>query len=196
MSGGGDVVALKTPFPALRRDYFGDRRFRNSGVRTGPIRKLVIHTAEGCKTAKCVAEFFLKPDVLASTHAAVDASGISGQLMLPEHTIPWGASGANRDGWHLELCGFAKWTTSEWMAHEKMLQNAAWRFALRAVWNDIPVRHIPVSKSFASAKGITTHADVNAFFKNGDHRDPGPNVPMPHFLNLVQGYVDLIKGVA
>lgn len=187
-----------TPFPALRRDYFGDKRFKTSGVRKGTLNKLVVHTAEGCLTARCVAEFFLKPEVKASTHGAIDASGRSGQLMLPEHAVPWGAPGVNHDGWHVELCGFADWTHAEWLAHDLMLRNAAYRFALRAVWNNIPVRWLTPQqlKSKPGIKGLCTHADASAAFTPGGHHDPGPNFPKDVFLAYVKDYVALIKGDA
>lgn len=184
-------MPAKTPFPPMRRSYYNDPRIKTSGTRTkSSINKLVIHTAEGCRTALCVASFFAQDHVQASTHAAVDMSGRMAEQMLSDNKICWGAPGANHDGWHIELCGFAKWDAAEWLAHEKMLRNAAWRFALRARWYKIPLKWLTPAemKADPNASGLTTHVDVNKAFGKSDHYDPGKHFPKTLFLGYVREY--------
>src|SRR3972149_4306473 len=85
-------------------------KFRRAVHDSGPrkassIRLVVLHSAEGT-TAAGVASFFAG-SAQASTQLAVDDREC--WRMLPDLVIPWGAPGANSDGLHVEICGFAKW---------------------------------------------------------------------------------------
>src|SRR5262245_38671998 len=112
----------------------GPRAANDSGRRTArSIRLVVIHSAEtadsfgGDMSAEGVATYFSNPKTRASTQLAVDRD--SCVRMLPDLVVPWGAAGANHDGLHVEICGFARWTRAEWLQRESMLRRAAWKTA-------------------------------------------------------------------
>lgn len=179
----------------------GPRAAHDSGPRRADwIQYAVIHTAEAAdesgedRTAEGVAAFFARPTTQASTQLAVDRDSVV--RMLPDLVIPWGASGGNRHGVHVEICGRAAWTRQKWMTRplRPMLelaaeQVAAWCYAYR-----LPARWVSVPALRAgTARGLTTHVDVNAAFKQGTHWDPGPGFPRDLFLQLVQRHLATIR---
>lgn len=167
------------------------RAKHNSGPRKAKsIRLVVIHSAEG-STALGVANFFAT-SAQASTQLAVDDHGCF--RMLGDLTIPWGAPGANLDGLHVEICGFAHWDEAEWLRHAAMLERTAYKVAKWCWRYAIPVRWLS-DKQLANgtAHGLTTHAQVSRVFKKSDHTDPGPNFPRRHFLRLVDTYLAEIE---
>lgn len=168
------------------------KRARNdSGSRTArSIRLVVIHSAEGT-SARGVANFFAG-SAQASTQLAVDDKEC--WRMVPDLVIPWGAPGANSDGLHVEICGFARWERDEWLKHEKMLRRSAWKVAKWCWQYGIPPRWLN-DKQLANgtARGLTTHVQVAKVFKRSNHWDPGPNFPKALFVAWVKEYLLEIK---
>lgn len=180
----------------------GPRAAHDSGSRqASSIRVVVIHTAEAAvdltgadPTAEGVAAFFSRESTQASTHLAVDRD--SCVRMLPDLVIPWGAKGANSDGLHVEVCGRAGWTRFQWMLPvvRPMLERTAYKTAKWCWQYKIPARWLTVRQVRGRrAKGITTHVDVNAAFRGGDHWDPGTGFPRDEFLSLVRVYLAEIE---
>lgn len=168
------------------------RAANHSGPRrASSIRLIVIHSAES-RSASGVAAFFSRASTRASTQLAVDDKVC--HRMLSDLTIPWGASGANSDGLHVEICGYAKWSEREWLAHEAMLRRAAYKCAVWSWQYDIP-RVWLSTKALGSGTtpGFTTHKQVNDTFKNGTHWDPGPNFPKKQFIAWVREYFNEVK---
>ena len=110
--------------------------------------------------------------------------------MLPDLVIPWGAAGANHDGLHVEICGYARWSQDEWLYRDSMLRRAAyrvanwcWLYSIRPKW--LTDRQLAGGK----ARGLTTHKQVTEVFKRGTHWDPGPDFPRNVFLTWVREYL-------
>lgn len=178
----------------------GPRAANDSGPRkASAIRWAVIHSAEASddtgpdRTAEGVAAYFSRPSTQASTQLAVDRD--SCVRMLPDLVIPWGASGANTNGVHVEICGRAMWDRNEWLSPHRlpMLDRAAFKVAMWCYHYGIPVRWVGPSGLKLRRAGLTTHADVNRAFKNGTHWDPGPGFPRDVFLRLVRDHFARIK---
>ncbi len=179
----------------------GPRAANDSGPRRASgIDLCVIHTAEAAdlvgadNTAEGVANYFARADVKASTQLAVDRD--SCVRMLPDLVIPWGASGANSDGLHVEICGRAAWSREKWLSQaiEPMLDRAAAKVAKWCWQYGIPRRWLTIAELHAGKRGLTTHADVNAAFKRGSHWDPGPGFPRDWFLERVRyWYAEIVK---
>lgn len=172
----------------------GPRAAHDSGPRkASAIRWIVLHSAEAAdsvgpdRTAEGVANFFANPATQASTQLAVDRD--SCVRMLPDLVIPWGATGANTNGLHVELCGFAAWTPAEWLARTTMLDRAAFKVAKWCFHYGIPARYIGPTELRLRRRGITTHADVNKAFHGGTHWDPGTGFPRATFLATVKGHL-------
>lgn len=172
----------------------GPRAANDSGIRkASSIRVIVIHSAEaadsfgGDTSAEGVANYFSRPSTRASTQLAVDRD--SCVRMLPDLVIPWGASGANSDGLHVELCGYAKWSEAEWKRRRRLLERAAYKCAVWSWRYAIPVRWLTDRQlANGTSRGFTTHKQVNDVFKRGHHWDPGPGFPRAYFLDLVERY--------
>ena len=180
----------------------GPRARWDSGARkASSIRLVVIHSAEaddsfgGDTSAEGVANFFhtLPRERGASTQLAVDRD--SCVRMLPDLVVPWGASGANSDGLHVEICGHAPWSRDEWLKplpgadREAMLRRAAYRVAKWCWLYSIGAKWL-TDKQLANgtARGLTTHKQVNDVFHRGAHWDPGPGFPKDVFLEWVKEY--------
>lgn len=167
------------------------RAANDSGARkASSLRLVVIHSAEG-RSAAGVANYFAG-SAQASTQLAVDDKEC--WRMLPDLVIPWGAPGANSDGLHVEICGFAKWTRMEWFAREPMLRRSAYKVAKWCWLYGISARWLS-DKQLANgtASGLVTHVQVSKVFKKSSHWDPGPNFPKVVFLEWVKEYLQEIK---
>lgn len=180
------MTAIKSPCDVTYRAT------HNSGQRDpSAIKWIVVHDTEG-GTAKSVAQMFHSPSSSASTHLVVDQFDC--YRMLDDKDIPWGAPGANTNGYHIEHCGFARWTRAEWLQHDATLRRGAYKAAVRCVRYSIPARWVGPIGLALGRKGLTTHADVTKWKKTiGGHTDPGPNFPKDVYLAYVKQYVAEIR---
>ena len=178
----------------------GPRAANDDGPRrASEIKWCVIHSAEASDdwradtTAEGVANYFALESTEASTQLSVDRD--SCVRMLPDLVIPWGATGANTAGLHVEICGRASWTRAEWMtpARAPMLDRAAYKVAMWCYHYRIPVRWVGPLGLKLGRKGLTTHADVSKAFPGSGHWDPGPQFPRDFFLQLVGKHLAAIK---
>jgi len=160
---------------------------------TKAIKWVVVHDTEG-GSARSVAVMFSRSSATASTHLVVDEDEC--YRMLDDTVIPWGAPGANTNGYHIEHVGFASWSRAQWLAHDNTLRRGAYKAAIRCAAYNIPARWVgPLSLRFGR-KGLTTHADVSKWQGTpGGHTDPGPNFPKDVYLAYVKRYIAEIKGV-
>ena len=149
----------------------------------------MLHSTEG-GTAASVARYFQSSRARGSAHLVVD--DYECQRCLPNSAVPWAAPGANYAGFHIEQCGFAKWSSEEWRSHRATLQRAAYKTALYCSNFGIP----PVFRKAADLKarrpGITTHVECSEAF-GGTHWDPGPGWPRSLFMTLVRRYLKEIE---
>ena len=161
---------------------------RDSGTRDPKkIKWIVVHDTEG-GSAKSVALMFHRGDAKASTHLVVDEKECF--RMLDNKDIPWGAPGANTDGFHIEHVGFASWTRAEWLAHDTTLRRGAYKAAIHMNAWGIPARWVTKWGLKLGRKGLTTHYDVTQAFSGGQgHTDPGPNFPKDVYLMYVKEYI-------
>lgn len=141
---------------------------------------IVLHCTEG-NTAKGAASWFANPASAGSTQLVVDDHEC--YRTLPDDVVPDGAPGANTNGLHIEMAGFAKWTRAEWLAHEDTIRRAA---ALVADWSStysIPLVYVDAAGLKAGRSGVTTHWQVTLGLDGGKgHVDPGPNFPLDVFM--------------
>jgi hypothetical protein len=108
---------------------------------------------------------------------------------LRNDQIPWGATGANTLGFHIEITGYARWTPAQWAARDLTLRRAAYKTALHARLFDLPLRWVAKDGLLAGRDGVTTHAEVWKAFPNDDkHTDPGSNFPKTLFLQYAKAY--------
>ena len=149
---------------------------------------IVMHDTEG-GTAESVARYFTEPAAGGSTQLVVDDDHC--YRTLANNMVPWGAPGANQNGFHIEQCGYASWTSAEWRTHQRMLERGAFKAAYHCHLFKLPVVFVNAAGLLAHKKGITTHAEcTKAFGPAGGHTDPGPGWPRLVFMGLVKTYYD------
>lgn len=169
------------------------KAYHHSGTRpNSAVKWIVMHSTEGGGSAKNVAQYFQSPASGGSAHLVVDDN--SCYRCLDNHQVPWGAPGANENGFHIEQVGFAAWTCAEWEQHMHMLHRAAYKAALHCKVFRLPAQFVNAAGLRAGKKGITTHAEVSKAFPNnsGNHHDPGVGWPRALFISLVKHYLSTL----
>jgi N-acetyl-anhydromuramyl-L-alanine amidase AmpD len=179
-----DVHFETDRFPFVKARHFTHVEGRRA------VRLIVIHDMEFPETANAaevIARDFATSDRVASAHLCVDSDSIV-QCVL-DNDVAFAAPGANKDGIHIELTGFAKQTREQWLDPFGVLlldrgADAAAQYCLKF---DIPVRKLTNDElADTSQRGFVGHLQVTQVFKKGDHTDPGPNFPWDFFLERVQ----------
>lgn len=167
--------------------FLAARWFTPTDGRT--IRLLCLHdveVAEKPDTAEAVARLFHTWDRKASTHEVIDADSVV--VCVRDKDVAYAAAGANHDGKHYELAGYASQTAGQWLDDygKRMLPIAARRVAEDCIRYHIPVHRLTVAElRDKRTQGITHHADVERAFPSTGHSDVGPNFPWDYFLALV-----------
>lgn len=194
-----DVIAALelTLQPATAVDVDAeDRRFRahlQGGARSA-TNVVVIHSTEG-PTAQSAATWFHDPRSTGSTHLVIDDDKVF--RCVEDDRVAYGAHPFNRDGMHLEIAGFARWSREEWLQHPRRIERAARVIARWCRLYDIPVQFLQRESLLAGpssrVRGITTHGTIVAACGNkpgslacggaGNHWDPGPGFPLELVLD-------------
>lgn len=166
----------------------GARWFRP--VKSREIDLVVIHSMEASDkpdTAEAVGNYFarLPADNKASAHVGCDRD--SSVRYVDDNDVAFAAPGANHNGLHCELTGFARYVEGDWLQPHMMamLQQAA---AVVREWcekYDIPKRYVDAAGLKRGEIGITTHNEVSKAFKQSDHWDPGKGFPIKTFISMV-----------
>jgi hypothetical protein len=169
---------------SCRRDFDA---YRTSGYRpNSAVKWIVLHDTEsGEDSARAVARYFASSSARGSTHLVVDDATC--YRTLGNDQVPWGAKGANYAGFHIEQCGYARWSTVVWKRHMGTLRRAAYKTALHCRYFNIPVQWVDRAGLLAGKRGITTHAECSKAF-GGSHTDPGKGWPRVIFMGLVRYY--------
>lgn len=170
------------------------RAYHTSGTRRR-VNWIVLHDEEA-STARSAAVYFTLPASGGSAHLCVD--DVQCFRCLTNADIAWGAASAfdaNRDGFHIEQAGFAKWSLVIWQSHRDTLRRAAYKTALHCHIFDVPVMWVPAAQ-LPNERGITTHREVSAASRRLDpqnagrytHSDPGPLWPRRTFMRYVREF--------
>ena len=179
---------------ACSREFY--KASRTSGTRKTSSITLIVWHDEEAGTARSSALFFHDPRLpknggpAGSAHLTVDDNEC--YRCLANEDIPWGAPGANEQGFHIEQAGFAKWSAVIWRKHVNTLRRCAYKTALHCKQFGIPVVFLTAADLKAGKSGITTHREVSKAF-GGDHSDPGPFYPVPLVMWFTRRYY---KGLA
>lgn len=170
-----------------------DTRYRadkDSGKRDIDVIKwIVMHDAEALD-AEGVAKYFASENSKGSAHLVID--GDSCFRCLPNEYIPWAAPGANTKGFHIEMCGYARWDSDTWKDHNMTLERAAYKTAFHCKLFGIPPYFRWADQLSDGVPGVTTHAECTKAF-GGNHTDPGDGWPRYYFMKLVREYYNALE---
>lgn len=162
--------------------------------RRKPIRLIVLHDGEvpeNSSSAEGMGRWFAQyhgPGKASSTHKGVDTDSIC--TYLSDYDTAAAAPGANDDGLHLELSGYARQTAAQWddAPSRLILANGALVVSRWCRKHKIPARWLSDAQlRDGTTKGLTTHRQVTRVLRNGvGHTDPGPAFPATKFLAMVK----------
>lgn len=183
---------------------------RHHGPRSNkPIHRVVIHsTVSPCEPggARNIARYFISTDRYASAHYITDpAETIQG---LYDSFVGYAAP-PNEHTLHIEMCdvpgpvpsdppGSARFKALKrawrWVRpnQRQMLKRTARLTAELCLAYDVPVVFLSVGALKAGRRGITTHANVSAAWRQSTHWDPG-FWPRRRFMRMVRREVRAIR---
>jgi N-acetyl-anhydromuramyl-L-alanine amidase AmpD len=166
-----------------------------------PVRVIVIHDMEFHETenaAEVIANDFATrgPGQKSSAHICVDSNSIV--QCVKDNDIAYAAPGANNDGIHIELTGFARQTRDQWLDEYglALLDNGANATAQYCLKYDILPVHLTNEELREGSRGIVGHAQVSEVYKKSDHMDPGPGFPWDDFMQMVSSHYDRMQAEA
>jgi peptidoglycan hydrolase-like protein with peptidoglycan-binding domain len=150
------------------------------------VKYVVIHTAEGARTAASLGNFFANPSVQASSHVGIDNN--TTEQYVSYDRAAWTLLNGNPSSDNAELCGFAAWSRDEWFRNQGMLDRAAQWIADRCRARGIPIRKLTPAQIDAGWSGVIGHIDWSqSAIGQGDHWDPGYNFPWDYVIQKAQG---------
>jgi hypothetical protein len=175
---------------------------------TRPVSLIVIHTAEGARTAAALGAYFQRADIQASSHVGIDGS--STLQFVPYNKAAWTVRSGNPISENAELCGFARWTRPQWLSTgtvdgvvnpRAMVSRAAAWARSRALARGIPLTHLTPVQVGQNAWGLIDHFAWTIGKKDGTHTDVGGSFPWDVFMaevlegdDMSQQDIENIKG--
>jgi hypothetical protein len=169
-----------------------------SSARNGAtVRVLAVHTAEGALTVAALRSFFDRATAQGSSHAGADADGNladgAADGFVDYSRAAWTLRNGNAWSDNLELCAFAAWTRTQWLARPKLLEACALWLARRYKARGIPLTKLTVAQLRAQQRGVIDHDDYSDATGDGTHWDVGENFPwdvvIPRAVQLAGGSV-------
>jgi N-acetylmuramoyl-L-alanine amidase len=155
-----------------------------------PINRVVFHDMEAPElptTAEATARYFATGITTpASAHYNVDSDSVV-QSVHEEDTAYHAPPNQHSIG--VEHAGYANQVRSDWLDDygKKMLSVSAVLVADICRRYNVPIEFIDAAGLLAGKRGITTHAQVSAAWRQTSHTDPGNFFPMDYYLDLVRG---------
>lgn len=112
------------------------------------------------------------------------------QCVREEDTAFAAKSPANEGGIHVELCGWAEWTSADWAKPDavRMLERGARLVADICERNAFPLEFVEAEELRDGGSGITTHAVCSEAWHRTTHWDPGPGFPLAGFIEQVRAF--------
>jgi N-acetylmuramoyl-L-alanine amidase/Putative peptidoglycan binding domain len=150
---------------------------------------IVIHTmemAEKPDTAEGCARWFQNPTAEVSAHYCVDNNSVV--QCVHDKDIAWHARGGNHNSLGIEHAGTAKQTGRQWNDEysQAMLERSATLTAELCKKHKVPPVWLFPADLRAGKRGITSHKNVSAAFKKGNHWDPGEGFRVERYITMVR----------
>lgn len=151
------------------------------------VRLVVLHTAQGARTARELGAFFARSSSGVSSHVGIDDALGAGTIAqyVPRSQKAWTQGNANPVAVSAELCAFAEWGSAEWDRHPVMLANTAAWIAEECAALGIPITKLTAQQAQGSGRGVCQHVDLGSW--GGGHWDCGPAFPIDRVLEMARG---------
>lgn len=176
--------------------------YKSSARGSRPVTLASLHSAEGARTAKSLASYFLRPDIMASAHDVVDADGIIS--LIDYNRASWTLRSGNPISDNLEICGFARWTRAQWLSTETvdgcrnpraMVRWAGVWLARRARARGLPLRFLTIDEVRRGERGLIDHNTWTKAMRDGSHWDVGGGFPFDVALADAAQHLNPTEGV-
>ncbi len=143
------------------------------------IKMVIVHCTEG-STAAGAAGWWARPYVAPGSNgsAHVVSDDVVTYRCVDDDQVAYGAKGYNYVGFHIEICGFGRWSREEWLSHKPRLEQAATFHAAANLRYGIPLVE-SLTNGYHSHRGLP----------GNDHTDPGPNFPWDYYLSRVRAHM-------
>src|SRR5215467_9354482 len=165
---------------ALKRVWLPSPCYSSRGGATP--RLIVVHTAEGSRTIESLGSWFANSANQVSSHTGADDKANMVGEYVKRGNKAWTSANANPVAVQIELCGFAKWSESEWKnKHATMLDNTAKWIAEEAKAYGLPITKLSASQAQGSGRGVCQHRDLGSW--GGGHSDCGNGFPIDFVLS-------------
>lgn len=169
----------------------------NYSARSGSVRLVVVHTAEGARSFRDLGGFFGNASSQVSSHVGIDneRGSIGEYVKRPDKA--WTQSAYNSMAVSVELCGApfntstpcgANWSGAEWNEHDAMLANLADWIREECEHYNLPITKLSASQAQGTGRGVCGHVDLGA--AGGGHYDPGPNFPWSRVMDMARTGTD------
>lgn len=152
----------------------------------------LLHTQEGNGNADSLARYLGNRNNKVSYHYTVSQDPVDGGVtvcdVVDTDQASWSVLSANPRSINLCFAGSsASWSREQWMKQSKAIEVAAYLAVQDCKKYNIPIRVL--SPPYKTAPpGISDHAYVTKFLKDGSHTDTGPNFPWSYFTQCVEKY--------
>jgi hypothetical protein len=153
------------------------------------VRLQVIHdmeAPEASTTAEAVARYFARGTVKASAHYCYDNDSVV--QCVKDEDVAYAAPGANHDGLHHELAGYASQTPEQWRDKFSLatLAQCAIVVSKKCEANSNQKTWLSDAELKAGKSGIVDHWAVSRVYKQSTHTDPGQHFPKDLFIDMVR----------
>lgn len=149
--------------------------------------RIILHTTEGILNAEDLPGFFRRLPAGSRTdaHMAIDRHA-DAVHMIHDSQAAWQAAAYNSTSLGIEQCGFASWSTRDWIVGYRLgLLRVAAALSNWSIKYGIPLKH-------SVKHGVCYHRDLGA--AGGGHWDPGYHYPMRYVLYLARIHYYRHKG--
>lgn len=150
-------------------------------TRSKEIQGIVVHTAEGGRSAVGIAKYLSTTDRTASAHVVIDDKEIV--ELVPDDFTAFHCRGSNNKSLGLEIAYFAsKWGEDPVYEEAVIALSASW-CAEKAAAHNIPMERVTIDEWNAGKKGFISHAECDPARRT----DPGANFDWDKFFAYMKG---------
>jgi|DEB0MinimDraft_6_1074348.scaffolds.fasta_scaffold12480_4 N-acetyl-anhydromuramyl-L-alanine amidase AmpD len=156
-------------------------------TRSKDIQGIVVHTAEGGRSAVGIAKYLSTTDRTASAHVVIDDKEIV--ELVPDDFTAFHCRGSNSKSLGLEIAYFAdKWGEDPVYEEAVIALSASW-CAEKADAHNIPMERVTIDEWNAGKKGFISHAECDPSRRT----DPGANFDWDKFFAYMKGMVNNVE---